>query len=98
MSFPSLHGMKLSDGNFTSNAESRFDNYDKKKHSPTVNDRMRQRAHVTSTRKLFALCDAVKCTRAFGVYCLKAWKTIKDRLLIFFDLISNQFGSVGKKH
>ena len=35
-----VRGMKLSDGNFTSNAESRFDNDDKKKHSPTVNKQM----------------------------------------------------------
>ena len=75
-SFHLVRGMKLSDGNFTSNAESRFDSDDKKKHSPTVNDRMRQRAYVTSTRKVFALCDALKCTRTFVVYCFKAWKTI----------------------
>ena len=40
-SFHLVRGMKLSDGNFTSHAESRFDNNDKKKHSPTVNDRIR---------------------------------------------------------
>ena len=38
--FHLVRGMKLSDGNFTSNAESRFDNDDKKKHSPTVNKQM----------------------------------------------------------
>ena len=39
-SYHLVRGMKLSDGNFTSNAESRFDNDDKKKRSPTVNKQM----------------------------------------------------------
>jgi len=73
-SYHLVRGIELSDGNITSNAESRFDNDDKKKRSSTVNknDRVRRRAYVTSTRKLFALCDAVKYTRTFGVYCFNA--------------------------